>query len=62
MPAAIPPAGGDGLPLVSTRVFQLLDQGNSVFIAVYRAVTEYVAAVVRYFGEELITDIGEIGQ
>ena len=61
MPQAPPPAGHDGLPAISTRAFQLSDFGFSPWAAVFYAVSEYVAALVRLFGREITDSIGQIG-
>lgn len=61
MPRAIPGAGLDGLPPISTRAFQLIDEGATVFDAFWRAVQEWADALVRFLGAEITADIGEIG-
>lgn len=61
MPQVIPPAGSDGLPRLSTRVFQLVDQGYPSWAAVWLALGDYLSALLAYFGQEITADIGQIG-
>lgn len=61
MPQVIPPAGADGLPSLSLRVFQLVDQGFGAFDAVWTAFNEYLRAFLDYIGAEFAVDIGEVG-
>lgn len=62
MPQAIPPAGSGGLPRISTRAFQLVGLGFSAWTAVNTAITEYLAALVKFVGSRVVGDIGEIGK
>ena len=61
MPNAIPPAGSGGLPRISTRAFQLIDEGASVWTAVLTAVNEYIHALIEFYGDELSITLNRIG-
>lgn len=60
MPAALPPAGTDGLPPLSLRAFQYIDRGYSVWSAFWTAFNEWLQALERYLGAQVAVDIGEI--
>lgn len=56
-----PPAGSGGLPRISTRAFQLVDAGYSVWSAFTIALQEYVDALVHYYGSQAAITMGRIG-
>lgn len=61
MPAVIPPAGSGGLPRISTRAFQLIDQGSSVWSAFWTAINEWLQALVAFYGREAAIVVNRIG-
>lgn len=49
-----------GLPKLSTRVLQLIDEHHSVWDAFTTALREHLNALAAALGSELAIDIGEI--
>lgn len=49
-----------GLPKLSTRVLQLIDEGHSVWSAFTTALGEHLGALAAAIEHELVIDIGEI--
>ena len=60
MPNELPAGGTDGLPSLTTRAFQLLDQGYDVWTSFLTALQDYVQLLVDYYGAVIAGDIGQI--